>query len=293
MSAPSLPSLLVSHWTLNATVLVPAVGAVALYLIGAHPPRPPTRRAAGRWPLRRTVAFLAGIGAVLIALQSGIDAYDDQMLSVHMIQHMLLLVVAPPLLLLGRPVILALRSLPPGRRGSLARALDAARPATGPPQSLAVFAAVILLTHLPSFYDATLRHPALHDAEHALYLAAGLLMWSPLVDGDPVPRHRLGGLGKFVYLIVAMMPMALVGAYLNRHASLFYPAYGPPARALGISGLDDQAQAGAIMWVVGGSIMTAVGLWAALAAMVAEERRQVAREVRTASPAARHGGPSG
>lgn len=291
MSAPSLPSLLVSHWTLNATVLVPAVGAVALYLIGAHPPRPPTRRAAGRWPLRRTVAFLAGIGAVLIALQSGIDAYDDQMLSVHMIQHMLLLVVAPPLLLLGRPVILALRSLPPGRRGSLARALDAARPATGPPQSLAVFAAVILLTHLPSFYDATLSHPLLHDAEHALYLAAGLLMFSPLLDGDPIPRHRLSGLAKLAYFIVAMMPMALIGAYLNRDLTLFYPAYGPPARALGISALNDQAQAGAIMWVIGGSIMVAIGLWVAVASMLAEERRQVARDARAAALASPDGRP--
>jgi cytochrome c oxidase assembly factor CtaG len=286
VSAPSLPSLLVSHWSLNATVLVPAAGAAVLYVIGARPPRPRTRRATGRWPVRRTVAFLAGLGAVLVALQSGIDACDDKLLSVHMIQHMLLLVVAPPLLLLGRPVILALRSLPPRQRGWLAGALGSARPVTGPLQSLAIFAAVILLTHLPSFYDATLRHPALHDAEHAVYVLAGLLMWSPLVDGDPLPRHRLSGLGKLAYLIAAMMPMALVGAYLNRHATLVYPAYGPPARALGISALDDQAQAGAIMWVVGGSIMTAVGLWAALAAMAAEERRQAARDARAASPAA-------
>jgi cytochrome c oxidase assembly factor CtaG len=120
----------------------------------------------------------------------------------------------------------------------------------------------------------------LHDAEHALYVAAGLLMWSPLLDGDPAPRHRLSGLGKLVYLIAAMMPMALVGAYLNRHPTLVYPPYGPPAAALGISALDDQAQAGAIMWVVGGVVMTAVGLWASVAAMVAEERRQVAREAR-------------
>jgi cytochrome c oxidase assembly factor CtaG len=111
---------------------------------------------------------------------------------------------------------------------------------------------------------------------------AGLLMWSPLVDGDPAPRHRLSGLGRLGYLIVAMLPMAVVGAYLNRHATLVYPAYGPPARALGVSALDDQGQAGAIMWVVGSSIMVAVGLWAALAAMVAEERRLVAREARSA-----------
>jgi putative membrane protein len=273
VSAPSLPSLLVSHWAFSASVVIPAAGSATLYLLGV-------RRTVGRWPARRTAAFLAGIGALIFALQSGIDGYDDRMLSDHMVQHLLLLLVAPPLLLGGRPVVLALRSLPSGRRRTLALALDRTRRFTGPVQSLALFTAVILLTHLPSFYDATLSHPALHDAEHAAYLAVGLLMWSPLLDGDPAPRHRLNGLGKLVYANLAMLPMGLIGAYLNRHPTLVYPAYGPPARALGISALTDQAQAGAIMWVLGASIMAAVGLGAAVAALVAEERRQVAREAR-------------
>jgi cytochrome c oxidase assembly factor CtaG len=273
VSAPSLPSLLVSHWTLSPTVLMPALAFAALYLVAA-------RRVAGHWPLRRTAAYLAGIGCILVALQSGIDAYDDQLLSIHMVQHLLLLVAAPPLLLAGRPLILALRSVPPRRRARLAGAIDRSRVVTAPLPALGLFAAVILLTHLPAFYDATLRHPLLHDAEHVLYIMAGLLMWSPLLDGDPVPRHRLSGLGKLGYLIAAMMPMALVGAYLNRHASLFYPPYGPPARTLGISAIDDQAQAGAIMWVASGVIMTALGLSSAVAAMVAEERRLQAREAR-------------
>ena len=284
MSAPSLPSLLVTHWSLTPTVTVPAVALGALYATGA-------RRVAGPWPARRTAAFLAGIGCVLIALQSGIDTYDDQLLSVHMIQHMLLLVAAPPLLLAGRPVILALRSLSSRRRRWVAGALDRTRAVTAPLPALVVFAAVILLTHLPPFYDAALRHPLVHDGEHALYIGAGLVMWSPLLNGDPLPRYRLDGLGKLIYLIVAMMPMALVGAYLNRHATLFYPAYGPAARALGISALDDQAQAAAIMWVLGGVVMTAVGLWSAVAAMVAEERRLTAREARSAAVAIPDRGP--
>ncbi len=276
MSAPSLHGLLVSHWTLSPTVTAPAIAVAALYLIGL-------RRAGGRWPLRRTSSFLAGIACVLVALQSGIDAYDDQLLSIHMWQHMLLLLVAPSLLLGGRPLILALRAIAPARRGTLAQAMARTRWLTAPAPALAVFAAVVILTHLPAFYDATLRHAGLHDLEHALYLAAGLVMFSPLLDADPAPARRLDGLGRLIYLIVAMMPMALVGAYLNRHATLFYPAYGPPARALGVSALDDQGQAGAIMWVAGNVFMVAVGLWTALAAMLAEERRLVAREARAAS----------
>ena len=248
MSAPSLPSLLVTHWELSASIATPAAAAAILY------GRASRRR---RWPARRTASFLTGIGVIVIALQSGIDGYDAQLLSDHMVQHLLLLVVAPPLLLGGRPVLLALRALPAGRRRGFARSLDRARRFTGPVPSLGLFAVVILLTHLPAFYDATLRHPGLHDTEHALYILAGLLVWSPLLDGDPVPRHRLNGLGKLAYLIAVMMPMALIGAYLNRHAGLVYPPYGPPARTLGISALNDQAQAGAIMWVAGGVVMTA------------------------------------
>lgn len=273
MSAPSLPSLLVTHWQLSWSLEIEAAAAATIYVWAA-------RRVRGGWPLRRTLSFLAGIACGLAALQSGIDAYDEQLLSVHMVQHMLLLMAVPALILGGQPVLLALRALPPPRRRELAKALQRVRPYVGPVPSLALFSAVVVLTHLPSFYDATLRHAALHDFEHGLYVIAGLFMWWHILDVDPVPSHRLGGLGKLVYMMVAMAPMALVGAYLNRHATLVYSSYGPAARALGVSALNDQAQAGAIMWVAGDVIMVVVGLWAAVAALVAEERRQQAREAR-------------
>jgi putative copper resistance protein D len=273
VSAPSLPSLLISHWQASWSVDVGAAACAAVYLCA-------TGRLRTRWPLRRTASFLAGIACVLVALQSGIDTFDDQLLSVHMVQHMLLLMLAPLLLLGGRPVILALRALPARRRPGMSRALDRLRPVTGPASCVVTFSVVLVLTHLPAFYDATLRHPALHQIEHALYLVSGLLLWWPMLDGDPVPARRLGGLGRLVYMLAAMPAMALVGAYLNRHATLVYPAYGAPARALAISGVVDQQQAGAIMWVAGSVIMVAVGLWSAVAALVAEERRQQAREAR-------------
>src|SRR6202035_4379544 len=107
---------------------------------------------------------------------------------------------------------LALRALPPRARSSLARGLSRAGRHAGPLQCLAVFYLVLLLTHLPAFYDAAVRHPALHAAEHAAYLLAGLALWWPLLDGDPAPSRRLGGLGRLVYMLAAMPPMALVGA---------------------------------------------------------------------------------
>jgi cytochrome c oxidase assembly factor CtaG len=225
---------------------------------------------------------MAGIGCVLVALQSGIDAYGDRLLSVHMVQHMMLLLVAPVLLLAGQPVLLALRALRPGGRGRLARALVRTRPLTRPAACLVAFGVVLLGTHLPAFYDATLRHPLLHDVEHVLYLLAGLLLYWPLLGGEPVPSKRLGGLGRLIYMLAAMPAMALVGAYLNRHAGLLYAPYGPPGRALGVSPVADQAQAGAIMWVAGSMIMTAVGIWSGLAELAAEERRQQRADARAA-----------
>jgi cytochrome c oxidase assembly factor CtaG len=276
--APGLPSLLVEHWSPAWALDGAGLAGVCLYLWG-------TSRATRRWPLRRTASFVSGVGVVLVASQSGVDTYDERLLTAHMVQHMLLLLVAPLLLLEGRPVILALNALRGDRRGALMRFLARTRPLLGPLVCLAVFSVALIVTHVPVFYEATLRDPLLHDAEHTLFLVAGLMFWWPLLDGDPAPAHRLGGMGRFVYLLAAMPAMALVGAYLNRAPSLVYAGYAAPARALGVSAVSDQQQAGAIMWVGGSSLMIAVGLRMAMASMMLEDRRQAARE-RHAMPAA-------
>jgi cytochrome c oxidase assembly factor CtaG len=273
VSAPSLPSLLVSSWQLP---LLPTAGAglsAAGYLLA-------TRRVRAGWPAQRSACFLAGLATILVSLDSGLGRYDDQLLSAHMVQHMGLLLLAPPLLLAGRPAELVLRALAPSARPPVARALGRLAGVASAPVCLALFVAVVLLTHLPGFYDATLTHPVLHDGEHAAYLLAGGLMWWPLLDGDPVPRRRLGGLGGLLYLLATMVPMAIVGAYLNRQLTAVYPAYVPTGRALGISAVRDQQYAGAIMWVLGDLVMVVVGLWAVMSALLAEERRQQARDRR-------------
>jgi putative membrane protein len=265
MRSPELPALLWRDWQPAWGLDVLAAGWSLLYLDFA-------RRVRG-WPRRRTGAFLAGVGCVVIALQSGIGAFDDQVLSDHMVQHLILLELAPLLLLAGRPGTLLVRRTPRHRRAALARGLMRLRPLTHPLVCLAVFSLVVGFTHLAFFYDATLSSPVLHEFEHGLYLVAGVFMWWPILDGDPVPGRRLSGLGRLVYVIAAMLPMTVIGAYMDRHAALIYAPYGPPAHALGISALLDQQQAGVIMWVLGTTLMVAAGLWQAMAAMSAEERR--------------------
>ena len=141
------------------------------------------------------------------------------------------------------------------------------------------------VTHLAWFYDATLTHPLLHDAEHGLYLVSGALLLWPIVDGDPLPSQRLGGLGKLIYVLAAMVPMAVIGAYLNRHTTVVYAPYTSAARALGVSAVRDQAEAGAIMWVAGNTTMVVIGLWATMATLLGEERRLRARESRSGGAA--------
>lgn len=271
MTAPELGGMVLGPWTFAPAVVMPLVACAVAYALGV-------RRT--RWSPWRSLSFIAGLAVIAVALLSGLDAYGDRLLSAHMLQHMLLLLGAPPLLLGGDPVGLLMRSVPPARRSALARGLRRARSVLRPAVCVAAFSVVLIGIHVPPFYDATLRHPPLHDAEHALLLAAGALLFWPLLDADPVSSRRLGGLGRLLYAVASMPAMALVGAYLNRHAAEVYAAYGPASRALGVAPLADQAKAGALMWVVGNVAMTVIGLTAAMAALEGEERRQVAVDAR-------------
>jgi putative membrane protein len=273
MTGPVLPTLLWRHWQPTWGVDIEAALVASLYLLGV-------RRLRAPWPKRRTAAFLGGVACVVVALGSGIGAFDDRMLSDHMVQHVILLELAPLLALAGRPGLLVLRSAPRAGRPAVADGFARLRPLTHPLGCLTIFSVVVLATHLPAFYEATLRSPVLHQLEHGLYLVAGMLMWWPVLDADPMPRRRLDGFARLVYVIAAMLPMTLLGAYLDRAPGLVYAGYGPPARTLGISAIVDQQQAGAIMWVLGSTLMIAAGLWQAMAAMADEERRLQVRERR-------------
>jgi putative membrane protein len=269
--APDLWTLGFQHWQLAPAVDSLVVVALASYLVGV-------RRVRRGWPWPRTVAFAGGLAALVLATQSGYDTDDDVLLSVHMIQHLLLLEVAPLLLLSGRPAMLALQAAPPRARPALARALRRLRPLTHPVTCLVIYCAVLFGCHTPAFFDATVTDPLLHDGEHVAFLTAGMIMWWPVLDGDPIPGRRLGGLPRLTYVMAAMMPMTLIGLFLDRDPTVLYSAYLAPARALGVSAVADQQQAGAIMWVLGGVVMVAAGIWQTMAALKEDERRHQARE---------------
>jgi cytochrome c oxidase assembly factor CtaG len=226
-----------------------------------------------RWPARRTLLGLGGLAALAVAF--GLEARAGERLSAHMVQHMLLGLVAAPLLVASAPVRLALGTLPAPARRRLARALHhpALRALTHPLAGLAIFVVVLAGVHVPAVYEAALRDPLLHAGEHALLLWSAIALWVPLVGADPLPR-RAGAVARVSVLIAAMTAMSALGATLAALPKPAYPAYA----GLGGNPLRDQALAGGVMWVAGMVVVLPALLALAWSALWAEERAQRARE---------------
>jgi putative copper resistance protein D len=266
--APLTPATALTTWqfALLVTALLAALGAGYLAAVwrvrgrgGARHPR--------LWPALRITAFLGGLAAIGVATQGSVGVYDDTLLSAHMVQHLLLIMVAPPLLVAGRPVTLLLHATRNPWHTRVKRALRSRTVAalTWPPAGVALYSTVVLCTHLTGLL---LAHGALHDAEHGMYLVAGYLYFLPVVGSEPL-RWRLSALARYM-LIVAVMPADMAtGAVLMLH--------GP----LGQYGGDDVRTAGLIM--VAGSELIMAALAMALAMTLVRDRADAGRRT-TDSP---------
>jgi cytochrome c oxidase assembly factor CtaG len=239
--------------------LVLVIDLAILYWLGDRRTVTPRRnRTAQRW---RSTCFHAALVVLAIALASPIEAYSAQLFWVHMIQHVLLLVVAAPLFVLARPWVRLWRCLPLGSRRSIARALaqsDGAAPlravsrALGNPlPSFLLFSGVLLIWHVPSLFDATLRSSGLHALEHTLFFSTALLFWKQVIPSAPL-RARLGAPQRVVYLVGAMIVTWMLAVVLALAPHPLYSFYAHEAtRAGGISAMADQQIAAGVMWVPG------------------------------------------
>jgi putative membrane protein len=225
-------------------------------------------RGVRRWPAWRTAAFLGGLASLAVALVA-LDAGADRTLSAHMVQHLVIVYAAAPLLVLGSPIALALRAA-----GRPARRLLRARLLAHPLVAWSALPAAMAATHFTGLYDLALRHPLVHIGEHVLYLAAAALFWRPVIGADPVP-HRPGVAGRVLYLMLAAGPLALAGVAMQASTHPWYEAYAGPGA------LADQHDAGAIMWVGGGLALAAATMAVAWSALLREHQRQVAYEEAT------------
>jgi putative membrane protein len=240
-------------WRLEPTVCVGLLALVAVYITlwrrgrlrGDDDVSPWFATAA--W---RPVVFATGVVTGFIALQSPIDVGgDDYLVSLHMLQHLLLMMVAPPLVLLG---ICGVGSTG-GDRHRRWRALGTW--ITRPWQATVIFNVVLLVWHLPVLYDATLTTQPIHIAEHLTFIAAGVVFWWPIVD--PLRRQSprpVTPFQKIAMLVVAGVPPTVLGFVLAMGRSAFYDFYARAPRLWGVSAVTDQQVAGTTMLGLGNVI---------------------------------------
>lgn len=275
------PALEGSRWlTAWAFEPIPLLGIAlvgGLYLLGVR-----RMHAAGNpWPLSQTASFLTGLTGMLIAVASPLASYDTALLSVHMVQHMILAMVAPIFLVLGRPVTLALRTLPPRGRAAVLTVIHSrvAAVLTFPVVAGFIFIVNPFVLYFSGLYEKTLENPWLHDLNHVHFVAVGTLWYATLLAVDPLPRrpsYPIRVIAAFVtlpfhaWLGVAIMSMN------NLIASDWYLGQN---RDWGASPLSDQKTAGGILWASGDLIGLLV--FAALfRGWISESEREARREDR-------------
>ncbi len=250
-------------WTADPWMVLPLAASGAIYLNGWVRLHPRLRRRLGSW---RPAAFLGGLAVIYLALASPLDRLAGFLLQIHMTQHLLLMMLAPPLLWLGAPVAPMLRGLPKPARQLVASFL--ARP---PVRRLArflghpvtcwlTFGAAIWAWHVPALYQRALQSHGWHHLEHACFFATALLFWWPVVQPWPAravwPRWT-----AIPYLLLADVQNTVLSAFLTFADRVIYPAYAAAPRPWEISALEDQAAAGAIMWVPGAAAFVVIGVW--------------------------------
>jgi putative membrane protein len=235
--------------TLSATALVYTRGWFAI-----------RRTRAVQFPVRRLGFFLLGLAVIWLALASPLDGFADVLLSAHMVEHLLLMSFAPPLLLLGYPVVPLLRGLPRGVTvyflGPLIRIATLRHLGHFLIAPLVAWLAMNLMFlgwHVPAAYDFALEHEHWHQFEHLCFLGTSILFWWPLIRPWPT-RESYAGWLLLLYLVMADIVNTVLSAFLAFCDRPVYSYYLREPNAFDISPLSDQRAGAVVMWVVGSAV---------------------------------------
>lgn len=240
-----------TSWTAPIPLTLLVIACAIFYLRGWRHLR---YSAADVIPAWRAACFLAGVFLVWLAIGSPLALLDEQLLTAHMVQHLLLMTTAPPLIWTGAPLLPMLHGLPqsfvqsvlgPFLRWPAVQA--AGRVLSQPMVCWLASTAVLVGWHIPAVFNMALQSEGLHVFEHASFLSAGFLFWWPVIQPWPSvpvwPRWSI-----LLYLFSATLPCDILSAYLTFCERVAYPAYLSVPRLFGLSALDDQECAGALMW---------------------------------------------
>lgn len=244
-------------WNPDPWLIAALLATAALYAIGLKNLQDGnTRTNLARW---RALAFFGGWLALLAALISPLDALGSMLFSAHMVQHELLMLVAAPLLVLGKPLAVFVWGLPTSWRSAIARPFRSNfwqglwHQLTRPLAAWTIHAVALWGWHAPLLFQASLRNNAIHELQHASFLLSALLFWWALLRG----RTRLSAA---LYVLTTMIHTGVLGALLTFAPEVWYPAYLATTAAWGFSPLEDQQLGGLIMWVPAGFVLMFAGL---------------------------------
>ena len=243
----SISDAVFSSWELNLSVLIPAALIALVYARGWRQLR---RRAPHRLGLSQFVAFYSGLITILVALMSPLDAFAGWLLTVHMIQHLLLMMVAPPLILYGAPYMPLLFGLPisflkdgigPFLTSPFLRKFG--RFLTHPIFCWSAFVFTSIAWHIPPMYELALHSPTWHQVEHLCFVTTALLFWWPVIQPWP-SAAKTPRLYIVLYLFLADFQNTALSAFLIFYERILYPTYETVPRITGMTALEDQAAAG-------------------------------------------------
>lgn len=258
---------LLSAWEWRPEVLVILVPLGVMYFVGWRRLRRHSThgKLANGW---RLASYEGGLGVIALALMSPIDRLGGQLFFMHMIQHMLVIMFAAPMMLLAEPFPMFLWSLPKNMRAPVARLFEGdslfrrlLTRATTPLVAWLAFLTIFLGWHDPNAYNAALYHEWVHNVQHVSFILAALLYWWPIVGCAPHIHPRFPIWGKLIYLIGSIPPNMAVGISIAFATDVIYTYYLSVPRVWSFTALQDQQLSGAIMWIQGSEMYITVALF--------------------------------
>jgi cytochrome c oxidase assembly factor CtaG len=271
---PFTPAEIFAQVRLTSLVAVLLLVAAALYGYGVYR----LRQRGDHWAAGRTVAFvLGGLGSIAAVTVTGIEAYDDTLLSVHMVQHMMLAMVGPIFLALGAPVTLALRTLRAGPRKALLTVLHSriVKVLTFPLVAFGLFIANPFALYFTGLYRMSLEHDWLHEWVHLHFIVTGCLFFWPLLGLDPLP-NRWPYPGRALLMVLSVPFHTVLGLTIMQSKTLLAGDYYPGLHLAWADPHSDQVLAGGILWA-GGEIVSVIMLGILVVQWSKESEREAKR----------------